>query len=185
MQCRRGAYGVADAFIPFTWNSGGSMRMLRRLGLLSLAVGFAVAACGDDPVTPAAEVYRATMNGANESPPVTTNATGTGTFTVTGNNIAYNITISNWPANSTLSGAHIHFAPAAGQTTGGVMVPFPTTGTGAITTQGGSGTVAVTAEQLGLIRAGGTYFNVHSTAAAGSGGINAPGGLIRGNLVRQ
>jgi hypothetical protein len=163
------------------------MQMLRRLALLSLAVGLTVAACDDDdPVQPEPEVYRATMNGANESPAVQTNATGIGTFTVDGNDIDYTVTITSWPANTTVSGAHIHFAPAAGQTTGAVMIPFPTTGAGAITTQGGSGTVTATNDQLALIRAGGTYFNVHATTTpAGACPNHCPGGLIRGNLVRQ
>jgi CHRD domain-containing protein len=154
------------------------MRMLRQLGLLSLAVGLTVAACNNDPSGPGPEVYVATMNGANESPAVQTPATGTGTYTVTGNNIAYNITIANWPAGQTVSGAHIHFAPAPGQPTGGVMLGFPTTGAGAITTTGGTGTIAISDTQLATLRAGGTYFNVHATP-------QAPGGLIRGNMVRQ
>ena len=156
--------------------------MLRQLGLLSLAIGLTVAACDDDddPVQPAAEVYTATMNGANERPAVTTTATATGTFTVTGNNIAYNITIQNWPANVTVSGAHIHFAPVAPSETGGVLLGFPTTaGTpGVITTTGGSGSIAISDTQLATLRAGGTYFNIHGTP-----GFTA--GLVRGNMVRQ
>ena len=151
--------------------------MLRQLGLLSLVLGLTVAACDDDdPVEPAAEVYTATMNGANESPPVTTTATGTGTFTVTGNTMAYNITIANWPAGRTVTNAHIHFAPAPGSNpfTGGVLLGWPA---GSITTTGGSGTVTITDAQLASVRAGGTYFNVHSS-------VNG-GGEIRGNLVRQ
>jgi hypothetical protein len=166
----------------------GLVRMLRRLGLLSLAIGLVVGACDDDdPVEPTVERYTAALSGANESPAVTTNATGNATFTVDGNEIDYTVTISNWPANATVSGAHIHFAPAAGQTTGSVMIPFPTTGTGAITPQGGTGTVTgVTNDQLALIRAGGTYFNVHATTTpAGTCPPHCPGGLIRGNLVRQ
>lgn len=155
------------------------MRMLRQLGLLSLAVGLTVAACGDDdPVQPAAEVYTATMNGANETPAVTTTATATGTFTVTGNNIAYNITIANWPAGQTLSGAHIHFAPVPPATTGSVLLGFPTSGTGAITITGGTGSIAITDTQLATLRAGGTYFNIHATPTN-------PGGLVRGNMVRR
>jgi hypothetical protein len=151
------------------------MRMLRQLGLLSLAVGLGVGACDDDdPVQPAVERYEASLSGANESPAVTTTAAGTATFTVNGNNLDYTVTITNWPAGRTVTGAHIHFVPPAGQTTGGVMVPWPA---GAITTTGGSGSVAVTDTQLGLIRAGGTYFNVHSSQNTG--------GEIRGNLVRR
>ena len=155
------------------------MRKLRQLGMLSLAVGLTVAACDDDdPIQPAAEVYTATMNGANESPPVTTTATATGTFTVTGNDIAYNITIANWPANLTVSGAHIHFAPVPPATTGTVLLGFPTAGNGAIGTQGGSGTIAISDTQLATLRAGGTYFNIHGTPGF-------TGGLVRGNMVRQ
>src|SRR5687768_11019907 len=119
------------------------MRLLRQLAVLSVALGVTVAACDDDPNEPEAEVYTATMNGGNETPPVTTPATGTGTFTVTGNTIAYNITISNWPAGQTLSGAHIHFAPVPPQTTGTVLLGFPTSGQGAITTTRGTGCIAI------------------------------------------
>ena len=156
------------------------MRMLRHLAVLSVAVGLTVAACDDDdPVEPEAEVYTATLNGGNESPPVTTPATGTATFTVTGNTLAYNVTIANWPAGQTLSGAHIHFRPVPPETNAGVLKGFTiNTGQGAITTTGGSGTIAITDAELGLIRAGGTYFNVHATP-------QAPGGLIRGPLVEQ
>ncbi len=149
--------------------------MLRHLAFLSLAVGLTVAACDDDdPIEPQAEVYTATLTGANETPPVTTTATGTGTFTVTGNNINYVITIANWPAGRTVSAAHIHNRPIRPDTAAGVLLGWPG---GSIATTGGSGTVAATDAQLTAIRAGGTYFNVHSS-------VNA-GGEIRGNLVRQ
>lgn len=149
--------------------------MLRQLGLLSLVLGLTVAGCDDDdPVQPAAEVYTATMTGANESPPVTTTATGTGTFTVTGNNMAYTITVANWPAGRTVTNAHIHVAPVAPATTGGVLLGWPA---GSITTTGGSGTVTISDTQLASVRAGGTYFNIHSS-------VNG-GGEIRGTLVRQ
>jgi hypothetical protein len=163
------------------------MRMLRRLGLLSLATGLMVAACDDDdPVEPTVERFTAALNGANESPPVQTNATGNATFTVDGNNVNYTVTITNWPANTNVSGAHIHSAPVPPATTTNPLVHFPTSGTGAIGPTGGTGTVTATDAQLTAIRAGGTYFNVHAVPAPGTtGGVNQPGGLIRGNVVRQ
>jgi hypothetical protein len=53
------------------------------------------------------------------------------------------------------------------------MLGWPT---GAITTMGGSGTIAINDTQLAAVRAGGTYFNVHSSQNTG--------GEIRGTVVR-
>jgi hypothetical protein len=151
------------------------MRMLRRLGLLSLALGLGVAACDDDDETgPQPEVYTATLSPGSETPPVTSTASGTGTFTVSGNNINYVITITQWPAGRTVTAAHIHNRPIRPDTSAGVLLGWPA---GSITTTGGSGTVAITDTQLAAVRAGGTYFNVHSSQNTG--------GEIRGNLVRQ
>ncbi|HET6700916.1 MAG TPA: CHRD domain-containing protein [Gemmatimonadaceae bacterium] len=150
------------------------MRMLRHLLVVSLAVGFTVA-CDDDPEAPEAEVYTATLTGASETPPVTTTATGTATFTVTGNNVSYAVTITGWPTDRTVTAAHIHAAPATGQPTGSPILPFD--GGNAMTTAGGSGTIAASQAVIDQIRAGGTYFNVHSS-------VNA-GGEIRGALVPQ
>ena len=150
------------------------MRTLRQLIVLSLAVGLTVA-CDDDPEAPEAEVYTATLTGASETPPVTTTAAGTATFTVTGNNVAYVVTITAWPTDRTVTAAHIHATPAAGQPTGSPILPFD--GGNAMATTGGSGTIAASQTVLDQIRAGGTYFNVHSS-------VNI-GGEIRGTLVRQ
>jgi hypothetical protein len=117
------------------------------------------------------------LSGANESPAVQTTATGTGTFTVNGSNLDYTVTISAWPADRTVTAAHIHSAPA---TVGGNANPIPGltfSGANAMTTIGGSGTIALPQAALDQIRAGRTYFNVHSS-------VNG-GGEIRGTLVRQ
>jgi hypothetical protein len=153
------------------------VRMLRQLGLLSMALALTVAACDDDdPVQPAAEVYTASLSPANESPPVTNStATGNATFTVNGSNLDYTVTISTWPAGRTVTAAHIHGAPATGQTTADPILPFG--GANAMTTTGGSGSIALPTTVLTQIRAGNTYFNVHSS--------QNPGGEIRGTLVRQ
>lgn len=150
------------------------MRMLNRLRLLALIGVLVVSACDDDETGPTAERYTATLSGANETPPVTTTAAGTATFTVNGSNLDYVVTITNWPAGRTVTAAHIHCAPPAGQTTCPPLKGLPA---GSITTTGGSGTIALSDAELAGIRAGGTYFNVHSS-------VNA-GGEIRGNLVRQ
>ena len=148
--------------------------MLRQIGLLTMGVALVVAACDDDPNEPQAEVYTATLSPGSETPPVTSTASGTGTFTVNGNNINYVITISNWPAGRTVTAAHIHSRPIRPDTAAGVLLGWPT---GSITTTGGSGTIAATDAQLTAVRAGGTYFNVHSSQNTG--------GEIRGTLVAQ
>jgi hypothetical protein len=157
------------------------VRMLRQLGLLSMVLVLTVAACDDDDddgTGPEPEVFRATLSPANENPPVTNStATGTATFTVNGSNLDYSVTISNWPAGRTVTAAHIHAAPAVA---GGNADPIPGltfSGANAMTTSGGSGSIALSTTALTQIRAGGTYFNVHSS--------QNPGGEIRGNLVLQ
>jgi hypothetical protein len=151
--------------------------MLRQLGLLATAVALVAAGCDDDDdngTGPEPEVYSATLTGANEVPAVNTTAQGTATFTVDGNDIDYVVTITNWPAGRTVTAAHIHNPPTQTPGTGTVLLGWPT---GSITTTGGSGTVTASDAQLATIRAGNTYFNVHSSANTG--------GEIRGNLVRQ
>ena len=148
--------------------------MLRHMALLSMAVALTVAGRDDDDETgPEPEVYTATLTGGSEVPPVTTTATGTATFTVDGNDIDYVVTITQWPAGRTVTNAHIHNPPD--QTgSGTVLLGWPQ---GSIATTGGSGTVTASAAQLATIRAGNTYFNVHSSENGG--------GEIRGTLVRQ
>jgi hypothetical protein len=150
------------------------MRMLRHLGFLSIALALTTAACDDDDETgPPPERYTANLSGANESPAVTTPATGNATFTVNGTNLDYTVTITGWVAGRAVTGAHIHFAPVPPATNTGVMLGWPA---GAITATGGSGTIAISDTQLAAVRAGGTYFNVHSSQFAG--------GEIRGTVTR-
>ena len=150
--------------------------MLRTLGLLSVAATLVVVGCDDDDdngTGPEPEVYTATLTGANEVPAVTTTAAGTATFTVNGNTINYVVSITNWPSDRTVTAAHIHNPPGAGGT--GTPLVFWTAGS--LTPAGGTGQVTASDAQLATIRAGGTYFNVHSS-------VNG-GGEIRGNLVEQ
>lgn len=150
--------------------------MRRTMGLLSVAAALAMVGCDDDDdngTGPEPEVYTATLTGANEVPAVTTTAAGTATFTVDGNDINYVITITNWPTDRTVTAAHIHNPPGANGI-GTVLVGWPQA---SITPTGGTGQVTASDAQLATIRAGGTYFNVHSS-------VNG-GGEIRGNLVAQ
>ena len=156
------------------------MRMLRRLGLLSLAVGLTVAACDDDdpPTGNQPRRFIATLNGANERPD-TVNTTATGTMTMTvpvgSNQMTWSLAITGWPANVTPTLAHIH--RGGPNQSAGFFVNFNPTFTvnGANVTA--SGTVAVPDSLFPLVAGNLAYVNVHSS--------RKPGGEIRGQVVQQ
>ena len=157
-----------------------------------------VASCGDDNGTSSGDAtsFSATLSGANEVPAVTTPATGTATFTVSGNQITYTINGTNL-TNAVLG--HIHIAPAGENGTVrlnlcGTGDPQPActsqpSGTGVVAT-GTNGTTVGSPpitfdELLAAMRTGGAYVNVHTNIAGctlGQPGCN-PGGEIRGQIV--
>jgi hypothetical protein len=153
------------------------------------------AAC-DDETTPSpadAPQFRATLLPANEVPPVTNaeaggNGTATMTFNVTrdaSNNITaaradFTVNLTGFPANTTMTGAHIH--PGATGANGPVAVSLGLTSgeivlaTGATTFSRNGITVDPALAQTIISNPAGYYFNVHST-------LNT-GGFARGQLVR-
>jgi hypothetical protein len=151
-----------------------------------------VAACGDDPASPATS-FTATLSGANEVPVVTTTATGSAVLSVSGAQITYTVNVTNLQ-NAVV--AHIHIAPAGEN--GPVRLnlcgtgdpqPACTSGTGVLATGTNGLTVgapAITFDSLlSALRTGGAYVNVHTNAAGctpGNAGCN-PGGEIRGQVV--
>ena len=139
-------------------------------------------------------VFTSTLLAANEVPPIGgVEQTASGTVrieliitrdaagaisTATAN---FTVTLAGFPAGSAVNIAHIHQAPAGqnagiavntGLAAGEVTL---TNGTGGFTKNGVNVTPAL-AQGL-LDGPAGFYFNVHSTAN--------PGGVIRGQLVRQ
>ena len=156
-----------------------------------------LASCGDDNGTSGdATSFTATLSGANEVPAVTTPATGTATFTVSGNQITYTINGTNL-TNAVLG--HIHIAPAGENgpvrlNLCGTGDPQPactsqpgTTGVVATGTNGTTvGSRPITFDDLlAAMRTGGAYVNVHTNIAGctlGEPGCN-PGGEIRGQIV--
>jgi plastocyanin/glucose/arabinose dehydrogenase len=118
--------------------------------------------------------FTAYISGAMERPnPVTTEALGSGTFSLEGNTLAFNITYRGLSGPATA--AHIH-GPATAAATGGVLINLAPYTVGTLDTQGVfSGVVVLTDEQKAVILAGQTYVNVHSAGH--------PAGEIRGQIA--
>lgn len=168
--------------------------------LLAIALAGAVAGCDDDddPAGPAAETFRATLNGANERPTArTTPATGTADFTLRRDTLRWTITMANI---TNVTAAHIHIGGA--EEAGGVLLGLTpgTTGVSNTRIEGllarsaftapGSPNQAVTFDDvLQLMRIGGAYVNVHTNNTANdptnnTGPGDFPAGEIRGQVQR-
>ena len=107
-----------------------------------------------------------TLSGANEVPPVTSSAAGSGTVTVAADGaVTAKITVTGMTATA----AHIHSGAAGAN--GPVIVPFTKTGDNTFEAAAGA---KMTPEQLAMYKAGNTYVNVHSAAH--------PGGEVRAQL---
>ena len=140
--------------------------------LAMLALPGAVSAV--DPTQPA---YGGPLSGAQEVPAVATSATGQGTAVISadGSTITYLVTYSG--LSGTLNAAHFHTGAAG--VAGGVILPLaagpsPMSGTLTAADFKASGSVTTFAEAVAAIRAGTTYFNLHTAAN--------PGGEIRGQI---
>ena len=95
-----------------------------------------------------------TLSGANEVPPVTTSASGSGTVTVNSDcTVSARITVSGMTATA----AHIHEGAAGAN--GGVIVPFVKEGDNTFVAPPGA---KMTEAQCAAYKAGRTYVNVHS-----------------------
>ncbi|MEO6444028.1 MAG: CHRD domain-containing protein [Gemmatimonadaceae bacterium] len=129
------------------------------------------------------EVYRATLTGASEVPPVTSAGTGTATLTLSGGLLLYRVDVGNV---TNITAAHIH-GPALAGVNAGVRVNLyvPPAGTAPIsftttaTLASGIGSIPNGISQdslIVLLRNGNTYANVHTSAF--------PGGELRGQFAR-
>jgi CHRD domain-containing protein len=155
----------------------------------------AMLACGDDePTNAAATSFSATLTGGEEVPAVTTPATGTATFELSGSEITYTLNVENLQ-NPVV--AHIHIA-AAGQNGPvrlnlcGTGAPQPACGTGTgVLASGTNGTTvgspAITFDSLvSAMRTGGAYTNVHTDNGQpppNTGAGDMASGEIRGQIV--
>ena len=159
------------------------VRLIASAAILT-AVGGGFLACNDSSTGPASTTYIATLNGANEKPvAVTTPATGTATYTLTGNTLTYTITVTGLTSATTMS--HIHVGSAA--IAGPIVVPYTvyaiqnglvSTGSIDLTNPVASGANTISGDSLKvLLNNGNAYTNVHTS--------NFPAGEIRGQIVKQ
>ncbi len=133
-----------------------------------LAIGAAV-------VAHAQSSFTVTLSGANERPTANAStATGSGTLTLSGADLTYNIAYSGLTANG-LSGQHIH---GNADSTANAGVLFTLIGGVAGSTSGTlAGTITgLTAPQITALQSQLWYVNIHTTPTFG-------GGEIRGQIV--
>ena len=106
------------------------------------------------------------LSGANEVPPVSTTASGTGTVTVKDDrSVSAKITVTGMTATA----SHIHEGAAGAN--GPVIVPFMKTGDNTFEAPSGA---KLTEAQYASFKAGNLYVNVHSA--------KNPGGEVRAQL---
>ena len=175
---------------------------MKRVALLALVLAFGIS-CDDSPTSPSdpnVAKFTAILLPSNEVPAITNaDAAASGTMqltmtvtrdaanVITGATYDFQVNFTGFPQGTTLTGAHIHNAPAGSNS--GIVVGLPLTasdtavpsGQGAITKTSlpsTSSTVTPAAVAQGIFNnPAGNYFNVHTT-------INT-GGAIRGQLVRS
>lgn len=121
--------------------------------MLAVAAAFVVAGCASMGMGKSAS-QQITLSGANEVPPVSTGASGSGTVTV---NADCGVTARVTVTGMTATAAHIHSGAAGAN--GPVIVPLNMAGPNTFVAADGA---KMTAEQCATFRAGNTYVNVHS-----------------------
>ena len=174
---------------------------MNRVVMFALVLAFAVS-CDDSPTSPSnpdVALFTAILLPGNEVPAITNaDASASGTMqlkmtvtrdaanTINGATYDFTIHMTGFPQNTTLTGAHIHTAPAG--VNAGVVVGLPlvgadtalSTGQGTLTKNGltanNPANAAAVAQSI-FNNPAGNYFNVHTS-------INT-GGAVRGQLVRS
>lgn len=113
-------------------------------------------------------IFKATLNGANETPPNSSAATGNATLTFNQSTNTFNIVVTY--SGVVATGAHIH--KGAPGVPGGIIFPFSP-----VTSPINYTSAPLDSTQKADLFANMYYVNVHSTAF--------PAGEIRGQLTKQ
>lgn len=141
--------------------------LIKSLALIFVFTVF-VSCNNDDPVANPNVTFKATMNGASESTPNASTATGTATLLFNTSTKIFTITVTHDIASPT--NGHIH--KGAVGVSGAPVFPFSS-----YTSPINYTSVALDASQEADLNAGLYYVNIHSAAF--------PGGEIRGQLLKQ
>ena len=145
------------------------MNTRRIFGLTVSSLALVIAGCASAP--PAPMMFKATLSGTSEVPPVTT--AGKGTFSATYNKdnglFLWNMNFDGLTGPA--AAAHIHGPAAEGQNAG-IAIGFNNPVTSPM-----SGQATLTPAQAADLSAGKWYVNVHTAANKG--------GEIRGQLIAQ
>jgi len=137
------------------------MNTLRQFKRISVWAVLAVAAavlpgCASMSEGNTVNVY---LNGANEVPPVSTAAKGTGTIV-----ISTDMSVSGSVTTTGVAGTAAHIHQGAAGANGPVIVPMEKTGDNVWTIKAGA---KLTEAQYQAFKSGGLYVNVHSVANKG------------------
>lgn len=137
------------------------------MGVVALAL-FTVTACGDSK--PKTTTYSAELNGKNEVPPVTTDATGTAKFTLDrgSKTLSWEVTYKGLTGDAVA--AHLH-GPAKEGANAGVAVPFTAPLASPI-----RGSAVIPDSVIAQLDNGEIYINIHTAAN--------PNGEIRGQVKK-
>ncbi|MCZ7568111.1 MAG: S8 family serine peptidase [Ardenticatenaceae bacterium] len=124
------------------------------------------------PATPTA--FEAALSGANEVPPVTTEASGQATFAYDPTTRELDYTLEVWGISQAgITAAHIHRGAAGSN--GGVAYTLYTGDGSLFPGHPISGSVTLSEEDAARLTSAGLYVNVHTT--------DHPGGAIRGQIM--
>jgi hypothetical protein len=143
---------------------------LSGLAIVLTCILLSTVSCSSDEDNPDPEViFMATLNGASETPPNASEASGTATLTYNKDTKIFTIVVTY--SGVTASAAHIH--KAAVGVPGGVVFPFSAPLTSPINYT----SPVLTTSQDSALNANLYYVNIHSEMYGG--------GEIRGQLIKQ
>lgn len=143
---------------------------MTRSDVTSLLAGVAIATMLTSPVLAEMVRFSATLDAAQEVPPVSSGGTGTADITFDTESKTLEWTLEYSGLSGDAAAAHFHGPAAAGENAG-VAVPIPDPASGA------KGSATLTDEQAADLMAGRYYVNVHTAAN--------PDGEIRGQVEKS